>query len=237
MAKLEGVPATAFAALQRIRETVLVRYDSLFTPEKKLWTSDNLGQFHALFVDRFDMGEGSFLEKWRTQLDGAGDDILQLAAELLYVQQFFTSVAGPEKKLENVRAVLAWCVQPPLIPEWAVDGVSYGLSRDRSFNQQRPFQLAWLNEYLIHWHSLPDAERSALLNDPWRFAKDVRAVEFSGGAYQPMREAWLYMIFPDYFENISSRDYKQKIHDAFNNRLQGATSGNIDLDLYSIRTA
>ena len=235
MAKLIGIPEATFVALQHIRETALTRYDSLFTPEHKLWSLENLGRFHVLFVERFDLGAGSFLEKWQTQLEGAGDDLLQLAAELLYVQQFFTSVTGPEKKLENVRDVLAWCKQPPSIPNWAIDGLSWGLARDQSFNQHRPFHLGWLDEYLIHWQELPEGERSQLLNDPWRYAQDVRAIEFSHGAHQPMREAWLYMIFPDNFENISSRTHKQQIRDAFNELLPNGTSSNIDLDLYEIR--
>jgi hypothetical protein len=56
MAKLAGFPEATFAALQRIRETALIRYDSLFTPERKLWTLENLRQFHDLFVMRFDKG-------------------------------------------------------------------------------------------------------------------------------------------------------------------------------------
>jgi hypothetical protein len=46
------------------------------------------------------------VEKFRKQLEGMDDNIFQLAAELLYVQQFFTSLAGPDKKIENVRTVL-----------------------------------------------------------------------------------------------------------------------------------
>jgi len=223
--------------MQRIRETALIQFDSLFTPERKLWSLANLRQFHALFVERFDAGEGSFLEKWRKQLEGANDDILQLAAELLYVQQFFTSVTGPEKKFENVKAVLGWCAHPPSIPDWAIVGVNYGLARDQSFNQHRPFHLAWLNEFLIHWQGLSQPEQKELLSDPWRFAQDVRAVEFSRGAFQPMQEAWLYIVFPESFENISSRRYKLQIRDAFYDRLKKGPSGNIDLDLLEIRKA
>jgi hypothetical protein len=86
MARLSEVPEATFTALQHIRETCLIQYDSLFTPHRKLWSIENLRQFHASFVERFDEGEGNFLEKWRKQLAGANDDILQLAAELLYVQ-------------------------------------------------------------------------------------------------------------------------------------------------------
>jgi AAA domain (dynein-related subfamily) len=97
--------------------------------------------------------------------------------------------------------------------------------------------LAWLNEYLIHWQELSAGERTALLNDPWRFAQDVRAIEFERGAFQPMQEAWLYMVFPDNFENISSRANKRQIRDTFADRLQSGRGGNVDLDLFEIRKA
>jgi hypothetical protein len=235
MSKLAGFHEETFSAMQRIRETTLVHFDSLFSPDRKLWTLQHLRQFHTLFVERFDTGEGSFLEKWRKQLEGADDDILQLAAELLYVQQFFTSLTGPEKKLENVNVVLGWCAHPPSIPDWAILGVKRGIAGDQSFNQHRPFHLAWLDEFLIHWQELPERDRNALLSDPWRFADVVRKVEFSRGAYQPMQEAWLYIVFPETFENISSRKDKRRIRDAFYDRLEKGPTENIDSDLLEIR--
>ena len=133
MARHAEFPEETFAAMQRIRNTTLVHFDSLFSPDRRIWSLQNLRQFHALFVARFDDGESSFLEKWKKQLSGADDQIFQLAAELLYVQQFFTSLSSPEKKLENVNAVLGWCTNPPSIPEWAilssVDGASRASSR------------------------------------------------------------------------------------------------------------
>ena len=235
MARLAGFPEDTFLAMTRIRDTSLVRFDSLFTPDRHLWAAQNLKRFHALFVERFDEGEGSFLEKFRKQLDGADDDVYQLAAELLYVQQFFTSLTGPDKKIENVQAVLGWCTHPVQVPEWAISGVKRGLAGDQSFNQHRPFHLAWLNEFLIHWHETPSEKRSDLLKDPWLFAQHERGVEFSGGAYQPMREAWLYIIFPEHFENISSRRDKKLIREAFKTRLEHGTTDNIDADLLAIR--
>jgi hypothetical protein len=235
MARLTGFPEETFVALQNIRETALVRFDSLFTPERQLWSLQNLRRFHALFVERFDEGEGSFLEKFRKQLDRGDDDICQLAAEILYVQQFLTSLTGPDKKIDNVQVVLGWRTRPLSIPEWAAEGVKRGLIGDQSFNQHRPFHLAWLNEFLIHWQGLSEPERAVLLKDPWKFAQDVRGVEFSGGAYQPMREAWLFMIYPEAFESISSRRDKTLIREAFASRLARGTTGNIDADLLAIR--
>ncbi|MBN9537334.1 MAG: DUF3578 domain-containing protein [Alphaproteobacteria bacterium] len=235
MAKTLGVPDHTFVALAKIRQTGLVEFGSLFSPGRQLWDLVNLKQFHKLFVEGFDEGEGSFLGKFRKQLQGARDDTLQLAAELLYVQQFFTAVTKPDKKIENVRTVLGWCVQPPPIPEWAVVGLERGLSADISFNQHRPFHLAWLSEYLIHWHEQTEPRRQQLLSNPTAFALDARSIEPTRGAYQPMLEAWLFMIFPDYFENISSRKHKKQIRDAFLDLLGSAQSNNVDEDLFTIR--
>lgn len=235
MARLEGFPQATFEALEHMRDTTMVRFDSLFVPGRPIWTLPHLQRFRTLFVERFDEGEGQFLEKFRKQLDGADDQVYQLAAELLYVQQFFTSQTGQEKKLENVRAVLAWCADPPSSPEWAVEGIKRGLAGDRSFNQHRPFHLAWLTEFLIRWHDLPESERKSLLTDPWKFADAVRSVESPGGHYQPMQEAWLYMTFPESFENISSRKDKKRIRKAFASQLPGGPTSNTDADLLAIR--
>jgi hypothetical protein len=236
MARLQGSAPETFVALEHIRETALVQFDSLFAPRQSIWTLQNLHRFHVLFVDQFDEdGSGKFLEKFRYQLREASDEVIQLAAELLYVQQFFTSLTGQEKKIENVTAVLSWSSQPVAIPDWAVSGVKNGLAGDQSFNQARPWHLGWLNEYLIHWHQLPSEARSELLRNPWQFAQDARQVEYSRGFHQPMREAWLYIIFPDTFENISSRKDKKLIRDAFKDRVPGLPTQNIDADLLEVR--
>jgi len=147
MARLLRCAQETFAAMDHIRKTALESSDSLFTPQQPLWTLQNLELFHALFVKRFDEGEGSFLEKFRKQLQQANDDVLQLAAELLYVQQFFTTVTGQDKKIENVRAVLSWSTHPVPIPELAIAGVSSGHAADQSFNRHRPWHLAWLADF------------------------------------------------------------------------------------------
>lgn len=235
MARLEAFPEATFEALARVRSTTLERFDSLFSPERRLWTAKGLQGYHGAFVERFDEGQGDFLSKYRKQLEGADDDLLQLAAEMLYVQQFFTSQAGGEKKVENVREVLSWMDRAVEIPGWAVDGVKRGLAGDRSFNQHRPFHLAWIDEFLLRWHELNEADRARSLTDPWGFREFAHTVDFSGGHHQPMREAWLYMMFPEEFENISSRKDKKLIRAAYRDRIPGGGSDNIDQDLLKIR--
>src|SRR5262245_19529552 len=122
MARLTEYTDEAFDALRRIKETALITFSSLFTPERTLWQAHNLHRVHAPFGERFDSREGPFFDKFRKQLDGGTDEIYQLAGEVLYVQQFFTTLTGQEKKLENVRTVLGWSSHPVAIPEWAVVG-------------------------------------------------------------------------------------------------------------------
>ena len=50
-----------------------------------------------------------------------------------------------------------------------------------------------------------------------------------------MQEAWLYLIFPAMFENISSRRDKKTIREAFKQRLERGPTDNIDRDLLEIR--
>jgi hypothetical protein len=238
MARLAEALDETFIALAHIRATTLVTFKSLFMPERDLWTLQQLRRFHTKFLAGWeDDASGTFLAKLRRQLADADDDLFQFAAELLYVQQFFTTRAGAEKKLENVREVLKWSAAPVQIPTWAVLGVKEGLAGDQSFNQQRPYHIVWLTEYLIRWHEISTGEREKLLGDPWLFAQDAHRVEGSKGAHQPMREAWLYMIFPEYFENISSGADKKALVKVFGDRLSGGISGDVDHDLFAIRSA
>ena len=235
MARHVTFPEETYVGLKRIRDTALLRFDSLFTPDRPLWTLAQLRAFHGFFVGRWDAGEGTFFEKLRKQLDGADDDVLQLAAELLYVQQFFTAQIGSSKKIQNVQVVLGWRSQPLVVPEWAVEALKRGLAGDQAFNVSRAHHVAWLTEYLIHWHEMKDERRQQLLAAPWEFAVDVRGVGFDRGFHQPMQGAWLYMIFPDSFESISSRKDKRLIRAAFQDRLPHGPTENIDADLLEIR--
>ncbi len=235
MARLQESDEAAFEALDHIRNTALEKWDSLFAPDRSIWTLGNLQSFHTLFVEQDDGGSGSFLEKLKRQLREADDDVKQLAAELVYTQQYFTTLTGSDKKIQNVGIVLSWCSQAVPIPGWAVAGVKSGHAADQSFNQHRPHHVAWLCEYLIHWHKLNPQDRKRLLGSPWQFAQDVRAVPGSFKAFQPMQEAWLFMMFPDSFENISSRNDKKRIREAFQTRVPGLPTNNIDADLLAIR--
>jgi hypothetical protein len=234
MARLSGVPDATYEALARIRAVALsAGTASLFSPHRTLWTSSNLEKLRAAFVAHFDKEVAHSLLKLRSYVEPAGDAIIQLTAELLYAQQFFAA-SNASDKVRSARQVLSWMQVPVELPAWAIAGVEFGLGDDQRFNQERLFHLAWLVEMLIAWNGL-GADHKPLLEDAWRFRTFVQATEASRGSAQPMQEAWLYMMFPDTFENIASRDDKWHIREAFPHVLARQPSDNIDADLLAIR--
>lgn len=234
MARIAGFPKEAWDALHTIRDATLRSFTSLFSPGHAVWTQTNVDLFHVQFVVNFDDGDGDFFTKLKNQLSGASDDLIQLAAELLYIQQFFTAQAGAEKKVANVAQVLGWGKRKVEIPEWATAAVAKGFASDMSFNQSRPFHMAWLSDFFREWHRAAD-DRDRLLSDPWEFREFARAITSSQKAFQPMREAWLFMIFPDSFENISSRKDKKAIAEHYLKELNLKPLANVDQDLLQVR--
>ncbi len=234
MARLSGVPDATYEALAKIRAVALgADTVSLFNPQLSLWDAATLEILRSAFVAQFDKDAAYSLVKLRALLEPAGDSIIQLTAELLYAQQFFAA-SNSSDKLRNVRQVLSWMKQPIEIPPWAVAGVEFGLGDDQRFNQDRAFHLAWLVESLVAWNGL-GADNKPLLDDAWRFRAFVHGTEASRGSAQPMQEAWLYMMFPETFENIASRDDKWHIREAFPHVLARQPSDNVDADLLAIR--
>ncbi|MFW5653466.1 MAG: McrB family protein [Planctomycetota bacterium] len=234
MARLSSRPSAGYEAFERIRESTLSTGDSLFCPGRLIWEHDTLHSLRTRLVDQFDFSDRSFLQKLTDQLSDASDDEVLLAAELLFVQQIFTTSAGAAKKIENVQVVLGLLQSPVELPEW-VEEASEGHGGDRSFNQHRPFHIAWLIQFLLYWYGLPSDTRDAAMADPWTFRDHVHGLQPITHSYQPMREAWLYIIFPDFFENITSQMHKHQIRDTFSEHVHTPHAANIDAELLQIR--
>jgi len=235
MARLTGFPEESYATMARFRKVALETFDSLFTPGKRLWTLAQHQNFNRLFVEQPDERPVDFETKFRSQLEDGSAEDYQYAAELLYVQMFFTSRISPEKKIRNVQMVLDWGPSPVEVPVAAVNGVQQGFANDMAANIGRPNQLAWLNAFLIHWTQLPEERRTRLRDDPWAFETVVKSVRGPFGKERPIQEAWLFLMFPDHYENISSHNHKQLIRDAFAQEHLDSPYGTIDQDLLAIR--
>lgn len=202
--------AVTLEAAQRFIEAALKADDSLFTPGKQIWTVPLVDELHRLFIENPDESSDTFLEKFRRQLDSASESAKQLAAELLWVHFLTPKGTSGEKKREIINEVLSWMDGPPELPSSLADALDHGfVGRGFAFTTQRPFQLAYLIEFVRRWKQLTADERDAALMDPWRFRDVAWEVPINRG--QSQREALLYLVHPDTFEDTISRDALTKI--------------------------
>ena len=74
-----------YAAAKKWVDCALRKDDSLFTPGKPIWTSEWLRELRERFLDRPDVGQGSFYDKLKQQLEDSPPEVYQLMAEVLYV--------------------------------------------------------------------------------------------------------------------------------------------------------
>jgi len=206
---------------------------SLMFPGRRVWTLENVREFHRLFVEQEDTSKDSFNKKMLRQLESASDDILVLAAELV----FFHSLGVYNQKSGSKRAMIEPLLEragvefPPALDSALEDGVS----NQGAALSNRDKHIKLLVEFMLTWKQLSVEEASALLSDAaafWRFVFDIpgRAGDIT------QRNMLIHLVFPDEFEPIASAGVKNDIVKAFDDHISDADA-NIDQKLAEIRQA
>lgn len=198
------------------RENCLLRNGSLLYNEQEvlLWRPELLESIHKAFVTSPDEGDRSFIDKFRDQIQPAGPEVIRLAAELLSVYFLFPSNVGGFRKRQVVNEVLGWAGDN--LPE--TDPVSqafeHGIgSGGQGYNTRRPFEIAFLIEFVKKWKALPIEQQQAAVNDPWRFQELIDDTEDAES--KQLRHMLLHLLFPDSFERIASGTHKRRVIAAF----------------------
>ena len=202
-------------------ERALRSDDSLFTPGVPIWSRRWLRELRERFLDRPDVGQGSFYDKLRQQLEGSSPEVYQLMGEVLYVHFLIIWRGGMRRdtKENRIAEVLGWSEQQIPIPVDLATGLTPGIA---NIGQARssifPFMVGFLIEFVDQWKEQTQAERQSLLEDPWAFKDFVAHVELRGQlfderpkSHRPQRDALLHLVFPDVFEGIVSTDHKGRI--------------------------
>ena len=217
---VEGVESV-YEAAQKWVACALRADDSLFTPGVPIWSSRWLGELRERFLDRPDMGSGTFYGKVKQQLEGSPPKVYQLMAEALYVH-FLIIASGNlrgDTKQDRINEVIGWSGQQLEIPSELAAGLARGIAgiganRSRSF----PFMVGFLIEFVDQYKQLEPEKRRRLLEDPWEFkvfaaGLDLRGALFgeSRNLHRPQQEALLHLVFPDTFERIVSFNQKRQI--------------------------
>ncbi|MDP9314434.1 MAG: EVE domain-containing protein, partial [Chloroflexota bacterium] len=224
-----------YTAAEQFVERALRRDDSLFTPGHTIWTIPNINELYRRFIEESDTSHDAFMVKFERQLSGAPPEVIQLASEMMFVHVILASrnsiTAATKRQL--VTTILGWSPSPAGLPDDLFQALDHGLAAmGVAFGTYRPNQLGFLLEFVRRWKTLPEAEQTRLLDDPWAFKKWLFAIPMHTAYAQ--REAILHIVHPDSFEAIVSRDHKQKIARAFASYVTEQTP-DIDQQIAQIR--
>jgi hypothetical protein len=241
LARLEGISVAVYtdrpnfySATEALRQRCLRDGDSLFTPGRRIWSVPNTNELYSRTVEQPDFSPGKFLPKLETQLAGTDDDVKQLAAELLYTRLLIEHRhgMGMEGKQSQIGKALGWLQRKVTLSPELTAALDEGLVNTGSAKSQAWWQLAFLIEFARRWSEEPERSRHSLLGDPWAFKAFVAATP--GRASQTQREALLYLVHPEAFEDITSASAKQEIVESFSNAV-AEPAQDVDKALLQIR--
>ena len=218
--------------------------DSLFTPGRRIWTSEWLGELHRRFLNRPDVSGDTFFEKLERQLEGSPPEVYQLMAEVLYMHFLIVSTTDSTNQEKQLERILNWSPVPVVVPSELAAGLTPGLATPgMGFHAYRPYQVGLIIEFADQWKHLPPHERDRLLAEPGAFKEFVTGLELRSELLRErpntpgtQRQALLHLVHPDSFEAIVSADHKARIAAAFSGLLDDPAE-DIDRRLQQIRAA
>jgi 5-methylcytosine-specific restriction protein B len=210
LSNIPGLPAILAAADQWKRDCLLGNGSLLSSSQ--LWTIPNLASLDEHFVQHPLLGNETFLEKLRKQLEPAPAPVKQLGAEMLWLHLLFPSNITGAKKRENVLEVWSWSgtVLDPSHP--LLELLNHGVgSAGIAYNNRRGIELAFAVQLSKGWKD--EAVNASLAEDAWAFGNWVDSLP--GGENHQFRHMILFLLFPDFYERISSGRQKKMIVSAF----------------------
>ena len=235
---------SVYAAAQAWVERALRSDDSLFTPGRRIWTSEWLDELHRRFLDSPDVSASTFLDKLELQLTGSPPEAYQLMAEVLYVHFLIVSTKNSTNKQGQLNRILGWSPEPVAVPSELAAGLAPGIANPgTAFHRYRPFQVGLIIEFASQWKQLGSDERQRLLDEPWGFKDFVMHLHLQSALLRGhqdtpriQRQALLHLVHPDTFEKIVSTAHKSKIAAAFEGLVEDP-AGDVDRKLHEIRSA
>lgn len=225
----------------RWREGSLLGDASLLHPDEfpSCWSERELSELNQKFWGNLfegDAGGGSFESKWELQLKDAAVEVRLLAAECLLVYYLITAGVGPARKLAMINKTIG-ADHPEL--HVTADSAAYEALHSwianpgLYFNTRQDRHVGYLMDLALRLKRLSREERVALLHEnPWGF---VQFAEDGERQSDSMRHIVCHLLYPDYFERITSSNHKNLVLKAFGDLDSSGADAGQDERLYSIR--
>ncbi|HEY7890738.1 MAG TPA: AAA family ATPase [Solirubrobacteraceae bacterium] len=213
LTRLARSNAAFYTAARRFVEDCLRSEGSLLSTEHGVWTAACIGELYERVVERPEEPRGTdFFARLSLPLQDASHDVVQLAAEVLYVLLLPQETKLATKR-EHVVAVLSLAEESASLPDELSEALACGIASYGPAISQRFAQYVFLLEFAHGWIRRERRERQTMLLDPDRFREFVFSLPRKAASAQV--EALLHMVFPDHFEPIVSVEIKRKIVEAF----------------------
>jgi 5-methylcytosine-specific restriction protein B len=223
-----------YPVIERWRDECLINDSSLLFDEP-VWTDANIAELYERFNAKPILGDETFEQKLKQQLEGAETRVFRLAAEALAIYFAFACQAvGEQRKLQLIEEVLEWGGDPLPRNSDVAKAMAGGIGNPgQGFNQQRWRHFAYVVDTARRIKELPVSERAALLNGD---AFEFRRWLYDGDDGEQMgRHLLTHLLFPDSFERIAALTHKERIAEAFSELADGGDSDDLDATILSIR--
>src|SRR5699024_1473839 len=214
---------------------------SVIDPTTTIWTAGAAEELRVRVEENPILGTDlSQWEKLDKQLAGAPQEVVLLAAELVFLREHPLRSSLPTTRLAHVNQVLGHLDSPLTVPEQmskllARPAGTAGFDAGFSYNGALWLHLIWASTFIRYWNELSEAERETARTDPWALQQVMLD---SGNDRADIRNTLQFLARPDTFEPIISVSRKKKIRDGLADRIGGSTGETpvaIDRDLFDIR--
>ncbi len=241
------------AAADEWKQRCLLGNGSVFT-EQSLWTSENIQALEQLIPvpawensDKETERNGWALLRQKTKkIKDTRPEVVLLAAEAFWFISLYPYSKDRPPTWKRQRFNELWELAAPPIPSddprghLINDQVLHGVIWVHQRHWWIWFPLSYLLRMARLWNTDPPPQVDLQNDLPWKFIPWlVKDVGNRNEKTMPMRNAILYLLFPDYVERVDSSNKKRSIIDTFGNLSQKATSTDAlteDKVVYDIRT-
>jgi MoxR-like ATPase len=228
-----------YPAFEKFLDQCLLQDHSLLWPDAEVWTMETVADLKRRIVDTpaFE-GKRSFEEKLREQMQGASPEHWLVLADVYYVYFLPSLFITFEKKLSDIRRVAeqGGRVPPPRDQEvWEAQRAGFTRTAQRYHYKIAQFLLILLFAHRVKGLASPEE----VVRSPERMQRELdellEGIPDKNARASDMRDAMLYLAFPDRYERIISTRDKKRILDTYRGRIEGPVPEDLDQAILKIR--
>jgi len=223
----KGICPTMENAAWRVLSAGLTGDTSVIVPGVRSWTV-SAAEDLAVRLTTGDAGLG-FGDRLTQQLEGAADDVLCLAAELLYLRDAPLHDVKPTTKVTRIEGILGAMSDAPTLPEELRTALDDGqaFAGGQGYHTRAPEHLQWLCRFVLHWLEQSTDLIDDALRDPVAFRDITSSVPHDSPSIRYVIE---YLAWPGLYPSVVSRAHRRKIRNGLFADV-GAPSGDSDAEV------